>query len=227
MELTNVKFVSINIDNLSFGYLIGETSKGDHLNKSNTIQPFKNFNYLLTETNKRSPEAIFQLGMCYEFGSLFYNTDNSQQLISIPQNYETAISLFELAAEMNSAKSNYHLGMMYEHGKGVKINRIIAIKYFQKSADLGSGDANYILGIFSLKDNNTKLAYDYFLKSADLGNANSQYNVAVALYEGNVVWEKNLPMAFGYAKAAHDSNPGDLEIERFMNKIYQELMSEN
>jgi TPR repeat protein len=224
MEMSNVRFATINIDNLSFGYVVGETSKEGISNNAHIIQPFDNFNYLISETHKRNSDAIFQLGMCFEFGAYFFGEENSNQIISFPIDIQTAIELFKLSGDNGNSDANHHLGMMCEHGKNGKVDRDLASSYFKKSANAGNADSNYILGIYELQ-NDRALAYNYFLKAADLGNANAQFNVAVALYEGNTVWEKNLAMAFGYAKAAYDSNPKDLELEKFMNKVYLELMN--
>ncbi len=224
MHLINVRFVTNNLDNLSFGYIVGEASKEVISNNTQIIQPFDNFNYLISETLKRNSEAIFQLGMCFEFGAYFFVEDSPNQIISFPIDIKTAIELFKLSGDIGNSDANHHLGMISEHGKNGKVDRELASSYFKKSANSGNADSNYILGIYELQ-NDRVLAYNYFLKAADLGNANAQINVAIELYEGNTVWEKNLAMAFGYAKAAYDSNPKDLELEKFMNKVYHELMN--
>ncbi len=226
MELSNVNFFTEKIGDFTFGYSIGHASDQEIKFNLGNIQSYQSFRFLLDGANNENQEAIFQIGRCFEFGSYFCNNDKFNNIICIHPNFNTAFTIYKLASEMGSPTAMHQLGMIFEHGIQVDSNRSISIDYFNKAALLGHADSNYFLGIFALKENKTELAYEYFLKAADLGNRNAQFNVAIALYEGDLVWQKNLAMAFGYAKAAHDSNPDDKEVENFMNRIYSELMNE-
>jgi TPR repeat protein len=52
----------------------------------------------------------------------------------LPQNYAKAVKWYEKAATSGDAASQYTVGLMYEEGQGVKMNKIIAFKYLLEAA---------------------------------------------------------------------------------------------
>ena len=66
--------------------------------------------------------------------------------------YAVALSEFTKAAENNDMNAQYNLGVMYEHGHGVKQSDLKAGEWYQLAADNGHPDAPTAL----------QLLYEYF-----------------------------------------------------------------
>ena len=64
-----------------------------------------------------------------------------QQGQSVPQNYQTAVKWYKLAAEQGHAKAQFLLGVMYEQGQGISQNIIYAYMWFNIAASQGNKDA--------------------------------------------------------------------------------------
>ena len=63
-------------------------------------------------------DAPYMIGICY------YKANN----------YDKAIEWFTYAANRGDADSNYHLGLCYEEGKGVEMDKNKALDYYEKAA---------------------------------------------------------------------------------------------
>ena len=66
--------------------------------------------------------------------------------------YETALREFTQAAAKNDMNAQYNLGVMYEHGHGVKQSDLKAREWYQLAADNGHPDAYLAL----------QLLFEYF-----------------------------------------------------------------
>lgn len=53
------------------------------------------------------------------------------------QDNDEAIRLYKLSAENMNARAMYSLGLCYQFGSGVYLNRTIAAEWFEKAAKLG------------------------------------------------------------------------------------------
>ena len=58
-------------------------------------------------------------------------------------------------AEQGDAAAQHKLGVMYDNGDGVLVNKAEALKWYRKAAEQGDSDAQYWLKIYS-KLNNPK-----------------------------------------------------------------------
>lgn len=67
--------------------------------------------------------------------------------------FKMAKALFEKAAKMGCASSQFHLGNMYEFGMGVAIDLQKAFQYYQGAADLGNKKAKEHLLLFDFNNN--------------------------------------------------------------------------
>jgi TPR repeat protein len=219
MKISNVIFKQKIIGEIICGYVIGEMET----NTQTKIQDLKIFNLMIELSIAGDMNAIFQLASCYEFSASFCDLNNDINYTAILKDLNTALTLYKYAANKGSIDSIYHLGEMYEHGVGVDRDRVRAKDYFKQAANLGSAKSLFYLGVILNSEEQIIEAYDCFLKAADLDHIDSMFLVSEALYLGNSVWEKNLPMAFHYLKSYLNFNPNDLEANNLMKKITDEI----
>ena len=104
------------------------------------------------------------------------------------QDYAEAAKWYRKAAEMGYAEAQYHLGYMYNKGKGVTQDYTEALKWFRKGADQGYAKAQNGLGY--MYRNGQGVTQDYaeaikwFRKAADQDLAMAQSNLADMYYSG-------------------------------------------
>ncbi len=95
------------------------------------------------------------------------------------------------AAEQGDAKSQYELGMMYDHGMGVTQDYAEAVKWYRKAAEQGLADAQFNLGV--MHEDGEGVTQDYaeamkwYRKAADQGHAPAQINLGGMYYKGKGV----------------------------------------
>jgi TPR repeat protein len=221
VELEKVEFITSKIENIEFGYcignLVGETAPN--------IKSSEKFDSLLNELKINNPKAIFQLGTYYENGCYYYLDKYQIRVISIVKNTSTAFEIYKLAESKGSIDACHKLGEIFI-SRGDKANFEIAKSYLIKSSELNNIESLYLLGIIENLNKNFKLAYEIFRKSADLGHVNSCFVVAHAFHYGNKIWEKNNFMALSYAKIGFENNPDDLELKQLFKKINKEIFQE-
>ena len=61
-------------------------------------------------------------------------------------NYVQALNTFYALAKKGDAKAQYNVALIYENGKGVKIDLAEAMTWYEKSAKQGNAAAAYNLG---------------------------------------------------------------------------------
>jgi TPR repeat protein len=219
MELFNVVFKNIRVGELNCGYVIGEIKSISQI----SIQDLKIFNLMCELSITGDIDAIFQLASCYEFSACFYDVNIESKYTVILKEINTAIELYKYAANNGSIDALHHLGEMYEHGIGFERNRVKAKDYFKQASNLDSAKSLFYLGVILNSEEQIIQAYDCFLKAADLDHLDSMYLVSEALFFGNIVWEKNIPMALYYLKKYLNSNPNDQEAKNLLEKISAEI----
>jgi TPR repeat protein len=70
----------------------------------------------------------------------------------VPQDFATALSWFQKAADQGAANAQSNLGFMYEHGQGVSQDYAAAASWYRKAADQGDPGGQYNLGaIYSIR----------------------------------------------------------------------------
>lgn len=88
--------------------------------------------YLMRAAEDGSAEAQFELAQLYETG------------LGVPQEFDTALSLYEAAAEQGFADAINDLGIIYfQAGLGVVRNPEKALAFFREAADLGQPQAMF------------------------------------------------------------------------------------
>ena len=106
-----------------FYYLNDQTEKEDEI-----------FKHLIEDAKKDNVMALYNLGICYEFG---YGCEINEK---------KAIEYCKKAADLNCPEAQAELGVCYLNGRGVKINGAKAFKWLEKAAQQGYADAQCELG---------------------------------------------------------------------------------
>ena len=73
--------------------------------------------------------------------------------------YATALHEWTPLAVKGDADSQFNLGLMYKHGRGVRTSLSTAVKWFRLSAEQGHANAQYNLGF--MYDNGQGILQDY------------------------------------------------------------------
>lgn len=76
-----------------------------------------------------SPDAQFNLGVCYEMGN------------GIGKDISEAVKWYKKSAELGHAGAQYRLGMCYHEGKGVKKDLKKALKWYRNAVERGNIEA--------------------------------------------------------------------------------------
>ena len=106
-------------------------------------------------------------------------------------NFAVAFDEFRRAAEGGHAGAQYHLGMMYRRGQGVRRNFADAARWYRKAGEQGHVRAQYWLGVMHRRGQGVERdraeAVKWFRKAGELGHAMAQYYAGVA-YERGKGW---------------------------------------
>ncbi|GES80252.1 kinase-like domain-containing protein [Rhizophagus clarus] len=122
--------------------------------------------------------------------------------IGTKMNVKKAFDYFHQASLQCHTIAQYCLGICYEHGLGITINKSLAFKWYEKSA---SCDQN-IVSKFALGNcyekgigimNDERLAYKWYIEAAKHGHANAQYCIG-NYYQQGIHVNKDYNIAFYY-----------------------------
>ena len=83
-----------------------------------------------------NPTAICYLGSCYETGRY-----------GLVPSHKKAARLYQRAVALGDVVAMYNLGVVYDCGNGVKLDKKKAVKYYRMAADRGHATAQCHLGI--------------------------------------------------------------------------------
>lgn len=139
------------------------------------FDPKKSFEWTKKAADRGYPEALWNLGDCYENGigvkenhkeaeryhqmakDAGYNLSPSESKEDITpldealaalqnQDYDSAASILKNLANNGDAEAQFELAKCYQNGTGVKKNTSVAASWFNKSAESGFVPAYYALG---------------------------------------------------------------------------------
>lgn len=120
------------------------------------------------------------------------------------------------------ASTQYDLGVMYYHGRGVPQDDLKAVACFQRAADQGHASAqNYLGWMYQMGrgvPQDDQCAVDFFRKSADQGNESAQNNLGQMYLLGRGVPQDDWSAADWFFKAA---NQGHAAGQFNLGWIYQ------
>jgi len=122
---------------------------------------------VMERLNKRvalkDPMAIHKLGVLHSNGTL-----------GLPQNNTKALELFHQASELGCAGAYVSIGVAYEHGEGVEVDKKTAKHYWEVAAIGGNDIARYNLGVYEKRDSGgMKRALKHWMISVRSGHSNS------------------------------------------------------
>ena len=143
--------------------------------------------------NKGNGEAFATLGGSYADGDL-----------GLPQDDHKANELYLKAGELGSHNGYYNLGVSYDIGKGVEVDKKKAKHYYELAAMMGSVSARHNLGIMELKVGNHHRALKHYTIAAKAGNKGSLSAVKVGFMSGFVTKEEYANTQRAYQKAQDD-----------------------
>jgi len=146
-------------------------------------------------------------------------------------NYEKAFQIFKTLAEKGSAEAQFNLAVMYRQGKGVQVNKDVALKWFEKSAEQGLASAEYYLGhLYDTGDSverNVATAVNWYRKAAEKGNPLAQSNLGVAYANGEGVNQDIIKAYVWFSLAAAQGLTAALENRNLLKKEMSEELQAN
>jgi len=108
------------------------------------------------------PIAIYGLGNYYRDGKY-----------GLSQDYTKALELYHRAGELGYALAYNCIGIAYNNGEGVEVDKKKATHYFELAAIGGSVHARYNLGCFEGRSGNIDRAIKHFMIAVGSGHSNS------------------------------------------------------
>ncbi len=152
-----------------------------------------------TRAEKGDAQCQFELGGVFLFGELGVAKDPVE-----------AVKWYWKAAEQNSAKAQYNLGVCYANGDGVAKNQVEAVKWYRKAAEQNEALAQCNLGYcYAAGDGvakNQVEAMKWYRKAAEQNEALAQYNLGVFYIKGQGVAKDELEAVKWFRKAAEQDH---------------------
>ena len=155
----------------------------------------------VSETVKRLNKLIecnnsygyFQLAGYYANGEL-----------GMPLDWSKANELYLKAGELGCARGYYNLGMSYDRGVGVEVDKKKAKHYYELAAMNGSVLARYYFGIFEGKAGNEHRAMKHFILAARAGDKDSLDKVKDGFMDDDMVTKDEYESTLRAYKQRHD-----------------------
>lgn len=122
------------------------------------------------------------------------------------KDYAEAVRLFTQAAQQKHTGAQYLLGLCYDLGQGVKVNRETAFAWYCKAANQGHAPAQNNVGLCFQHGYGTRKdasrAYEWYSKAAVQGYAAAQNNLGLCYQEAQGVGKDDIKAFEWYRKAA-------------------------
>jgi len=125
--------------------------------------------------DKGNGEAIYNLGGHYDEGTL-----------GLPQDYQKANELYLTGGELGCADAYYNLGISYDNGNGVEVDKKKAKYYYELAAMCGHIKARHNLGCSEGAAGNEQRAYRHMIIAARGGSKESLEMVKEGFKQGFV-----------------------------------------
>ena len=94
-------------------------------------------------------------------------------LYGFPQDYTKALEMYHRAGNLGSAESYNNIGVAYDNGRGVEVDKKKAIHYFELAAMQGESTARYNLGEMEEKAGNMERALKHYMIAVKDGDKDS------------------------------------------------------
>ena len=129
-------------------------------------------------------KKLMEADNAYAFHQLAVYYDNGDH--GMPQNIEKANELYLKAGELGCATAYLNLGISYDNGDGVEVDKKKEKYYYELAAMNGCVDARHNLGLLDWKAGNYHRAYKHFILSAKAGYKDSLDQVKIGFMGGHV-----------------------------------------
>ena len=149
----------------------------------NTADPKSN-----EETIKRISERINKYndpGAMNVLGG-FYQTGR----YDLPVDPLKALELFQRASELGFDEAHFNLGINYQKGVGVKVNKEKGLDHWKNAAMMGNAGARYNLGVIEFETGNYISSMKHFMIAANCGYQNSLDYIKYGFKQGYVSKEE-------------------------------------
>ena len=157
----------------------------------------RKFNEQKNSMDANNAYAFHQLGGCYATGEM-----------GMPRDITKANELWHRAGEIGCSYAYYNLGISYENGDGVEMDKKKAKHYYELAAMNGSLDARYNLGCMEVYAGNPDRAKKHFILAARAGENKSLDWVRESLMRG-VVTKDEYANSLRAFQRAHDETKSD------------------
>ena len=114
------------------------------------------------------PEAITFLGSSYRLGRYGLVKSNKK-----------AAKIYRRAVELGDMVAMRNLGLLYENGSGVKLDKKKAMKLYRTAADRGDAVAQFDLGVLLGSEKKFEEGFRYYALAADQGYTPGESNLGV------------------------------------------------
>jgi len=133
---------------------------------------------------------------------------------------DTSIDAIILEAEQGIEAAQHNLGVIYQYGEGVSVNKQLAAMWYKKASEQGNAFSQYNLGLMYLDGDgvtkNNAAAAKWFRKSAEQGFNRAQYNLGVLYDRGRGVREDNIKAYMWNSLAKSQGNKSAKEAEVYL-----------
>ena len=133
--------------------------------------------------------------------------------------YKTALNQFQRLAGKGDSEAQYYLGQMYEHGKGVKKDKVMAMRWYNQALEAENANAQFHRGFIfyhavevefydAVKvEKDYREAIKWFRKAAQQNHAPAQFYLGVMYQHGEGVEQNDREAVKWYRSAAQLGNP--------------------
>jgi TPR repeat protein len=119
------------------------------------------------------PEAITSLGGAYCEGRF-----------GLVKSDKKAAKIWKRAVELGDVGAMVHLGVSYEYGEGVKLDKKKAERLYRAAADRGNAVAQYNLAVLLDAEKRFEEGFRYYALAADQGYTDGETNLGCCYRDG-------------------------------------------
>lgn len=184
----------------TYSIFLCEDSWVDHMETPEVTTPEKSLD----------AAALREMGIAYETGN------------GVPQNYSTAVSYYQQAAELGDMIAQRNLGICYKRGQGIAQNYEMAVYWYRQAAAQGDDVSQNNLGNRYLQglgvEQDDGQAVYWYRQAAEQGNPDALYNLATCYESGRGV-KANIQTAIMYYQLSADQ--GERDAKQALKRLGQ------
>lgn len=168
--------------------------------------------WALRAAEQGQPEAMELVGRMYQEGQ-GVDKDSDKAKEWFWKAYKTAI------IRPDDARALYTIGILFQNGRGVELQKLLAIRYYTEAAELNYSNAMYELAYMYYNHEGTPTDYakanKWYRRAAELGHPQAMNNLGWSYAHGNCgvqdYYECMEEASKWYRKAAELGNPNAME----------------